>query len=132
MKVFLSAYHNIKCSTKILTLKISSKPVWSILPFASTIGLGPARLHIKKIILIISLNELKNDKTIIVTKPNKGYGTVILNKSDYVSKLKVILGDRRTFKKNTEDLYKTIIKLEDWNNRLMDNLFKSGCICETL
>ena len=47
---------------------------------------------------IKELKQLKNDKNIIITKPDKGSGVVILNSSDYVSKMENILNDCTKFK----------------------------------
>ena len=75
-----------------------------------------------------SLEELRSDKNIIIYKPDKGTGTVILHKSDYITEMELILDDKINFNKSTDDLYKTIMKFEDKNNRLIEQLFKSGAI----
>ena len=77
------------------------------------------RLSPHEKVLIQSLTELKKDKNIIVSKPDKGNGIVIQNKSEYVTKMESILGDRVNFTRCTEDLYKSILKFEDKNNRLV-------------
>ena len=53
---------------------------------------------------------------------------MILNRSDYDSKMIQILGDETVFSQVKEDTYKHIIKLEDKNNRIVDQLLKSKCI----
>ena len=80
--------------------------------------------------LLQALSELKKNQNIIVTKPDKGNATVILNKADYVYKMEQILADPINFKKLSSDLYKTIIKYEDRNNTLVDDLFKKSAINE--
>lgn len=65
------------------------------------------------------LENLRKDKDIIVTKPDKGKGIVILNKSDYILKTKDILDDSSKFKKLEGDWFKIILKLEDKLNRLL-------------
>ena len=45
------------------------------------------------------LRNLASDTSIIVTKPDKGKGVVLMNKCDYVRKMLTILGDTCTFLK---------------------------------
>ena len=71
---------------------------------------------------------MKRDKNITFCKPNKGTGVVILNKSDYITKMELILDENVNFKKSTDDLYLTMIKFEYKNNRLIEQSFKSGTI----
>ena len=44
-----------------------------------------------------TLNNLKNDKSIVILKFDKGNGVVILDKSDYIKKMLVILNDKDKF-----------------------------------
>ena len=44
------------------------------------------------------IKELKNDKNITITKPDKGFSVVISNSSDYVSKIENLLNDCTKFK----------------------------------
>ena len=86
------------------------------------------------------LAQLKKDKNLIITKPDKGRGVVILNKVDYVHKTNEILNDETKFKKVNGDCFKIILKLEDKLNRLLrsiknklpdnifDYLFASGSL----
>ena len=37
------------------------------------------------------IKELKNDNNLIITKPDKGNGCVLINKSDYLGKM-ILLG----------------------------------------
>ena len=46
---------------------------------------------------------MKKPTDIVFCKPNKGNGTVILNKEDYTSKVKDILSDVKKFKKLPDD-----------------------------
>ena len=39
---------------------------------------------------LATLKELSSDNSIVVTKPDKGSGVVILNKSDYIKKMETI------------------------------------------
>ena len=78
------------------------------------------------------LKQLSSDKNIIVTKPDKGTGVVILNKSDYLRKMKQILDDPSKFEKVNTDILKTILKLEDKTNRFIDKLYKLKIVNENL
>ena len=45
-----------------------------------------------------ALDSLRKDKSIIVSKPDKGQGVAILNKCDYIAKMESILQDQTIFK----------------------------------
>ena len=45
-----------------------------------------------------AIKLLRSNKAILITKPDKGSGVVILNKSDYVNKMECILSDISKFK----------------------------------
>ena len=46
-----------------------------------------------------AINRLQNNHVIIITKPDKGSGVVVLNKSDHVDKMNKILNDQSKFKR---------------------------------
>ena len=46
-----------------------------------------------------ALTDLRNDDSIIITKPDKGNGIVIVNKLDYLNKMKQLISDETKFKK---------------------------------
>ena len=46
---------------------------------------------------IEAIKNLKNNKKIVITRPDKGSGVVLLNKEDYVDKIKSILKDHSKF-----------------------------------
>ena len=46
---------------------------------------------------IAALRELRNNKEIIITRPDKGNGTVLMNKTDYIARMMEILGDETKF-----------------------------------
>ena len=89
---------------------------------------------------IEELDSLKKDKSIIITKPDKGKGVVILNKTEYIEKTIEILNDDTKFKELQGNWFKIILKLEDKLNRLLrsiknklpentfDYLFASGSL----
>lgn len=55
---------------------------------------------------IIILKGLKNDKSIIITKPDKGREVMVLNKHEYIKRLNVLINETK-FKFN-EDCFKYI------------------------
>ena len=44
-----------------------------------------------------AIKSLRSNEQILITKPDKGSGVVILNKSDYIQKLGYILDDKTKF-----------------------------------
>ncbi|CAF1659013.1 unnamed protein product [Adineta ricciae] len=48
--------------------------------------------------MLNAVRNLRNDKTIHITKPDKGRGVVILDHSDYLSKMNEIVNDTNTFR----------------------------------
>lgn len=65
------------------------------------------------------LKELGSNKDVIIVKPDKGKGVVIMNRDDYLRKMKVILNDNTKFRKVNGDLFDINVKLEDKLNRLL-------------
>ena len=59
--------------------------------------------------IIATLKHLSEDDSIVIIKPDKGNGIVILNKNDYLSKIETILQDSTKFKRLTDDWFKIII-----------------------
>ena len=52
------------------------------------------------VMIMFSLNEInENNENIIITKPDKGSGIVILNKNDFIDKMLGILDDLSKFEK---------------------------------
>ena len=78
--------------------------------------------------LIDALKELSRNKDLVITQPDKGTGVVLMNKMDYIRKMEDILQDTSKFVISEENLFKSVIKLEDKHNRLMDTLFKNNII----
>ena len=50
-----------------------------------------------------ALTDLRKDDSIIITKPDKGNGVVIINKLDYLNKMKLLISDATKFKKLTQN-----------------------------
>ena len=76
------------------------------------------------------LKKLSEQETIVITRPDKGKGTVILNKTDYVEKMNNILSDESKFCKVGEPSFSTIFKVEDKINRFLKSLKENGTISE--
>jgi len=71
------------------------------------------------------LQSLQKDNTIIITKPDKGRGVVILNKCDYKQKMMAILNDHTKFKRITAEVSTHLLYLEDKLNRLLRTIKSS-------
>ena len=69
---------------------------------------------------------------ILVLRPDKGNGVVLLDRSDYVQKMNVILDDKTKFKKVSGSLKKLLIKGEDHVNRTLNELVKAGKLSDDL
>ena len=74
------------------------------------------------------LKELSKRDDIIVCKPDKGQGVVILNKDDYENKITDILSDNSKFVEVNNSGEKLIIKNEDQLNNFLRKLKKSKVI----
>ena len=75
------------------------------------------------------LKELSHDKSIYISKPDKGNSIVVLNKQDYIAKVNRILSDKTKFQviDNVEE-QKLIMKLEDKLNHVLRGYKKDGRI----
>ena len=72
---------------------------------------------------IESLRKLGNNRDLIVTKPDKGNGVVIMNRSDYDQKMLHILNDTTKFQPvDDTNQYKIIYRIEDKINRFLSKL----------
>ena len=79
-----------------------------------------------------SLIKLKSDKFIIITRPDKGRGTVVIKKDDYINKLKHILSDTSKFTVITDNPFHYITNLEDQLARLLRQLLKLNVITKNI
>ena len=79
---------------------------------------------------INTLNDLKNDSSIIITKPDKGNGVVSLNKDDYNRKMDEILPDNSKFELLDEDPIKVTLQRENQVKTLLKKLKASNSIDE--
>ena len=48
---------------------------------------------------IAAIKELKRNKEVIISRPDKGNGVVIMNRAEYVDKMNVILADDSKFER---------------------------------
>ena len=76
------------------------------------------------------LTWLRRDQSIIIVKPDKGNGLVILNKSDYHEKMNDILADETKFQKLDEDPVKLTLKREIIIKNFLKELNKNGIISD--
>ena len=78
-----------------------------------------------------ALRELQNNKDIIIFKPDKRSGVVIMNKSDYINKIHSILNDCSKFQKS--DSTKDNIEINEQRMvECLKRLKEQGTINETL
>ena len=50
------------------------------------------------------LKKLRNDKEIVILRPDKGSGVVVLNRRDYEKSIKNLINDKTKFKELTQDI----------------------------
>ena len=76
------------------------------------------------------LSKFSKNKNIIVTKPDKGRGVVILNKDKYLESMSTILSDSSKFRIISDPIRKYCTKIEDKINRFLSQLKHLNCIDE--
>ena len=76
------------------------------------------------------LKKLSKNKAIIICRPDKGRGVVILNRHDYVQKMENILSDSSKFVEVGDPQYNLIFKAEDKINRTIKQLKDKGMLSE--
>ena len=77
------------------------------------------------------LKKLAQDKSIVILKPDKGNGIVILNRADYNNKVMNILRDESKFElSNNQDIYQVVTRLEDKMIRILRKLKINKCISD--
>ena len=78
------------------------------------------------------LRSLKELDDIVITRPDKGAGTVILDKKDYLSKMKEILNDNSKFRfLGPVQTHDHTEKIENKLRRLLSKLLKNDFITKT-
>ena len=68
------------------------------------------------------LKQLSLNTDLVITKPDKGKGTVILNKRDYTLKMSTILADQSKFECIGSPTFQPIFRIENRNNRFLKSL----------
>lgn len=68
------------------------------------------------------IKKLSKNEEIVVTRPDKGKGTVILNRDEYIDKVENVLSDETKFRKVGNPDYSTIFRVEDRINRFLKYL----------
>ena len=77
-----------------------------------------------------ALKDLSKDENIVILKPDKGNGIVLLNKQDYINKVNVILDDSSKFEIVDNTALKLIHKLESKIRTFLGKLKKDKIITE--
>ena len=72
----------------------------------------------------LALKDLIENRDLIIQKSDKGNTVVVLNKNDYISKIKVILSDSSKFQKLSIDQNKVLNHIVHMENRITDVLKK--------
>ena len=78
-----------------------------------------------------ALNDLRKDDSIIITRPDKGNGVVIINKLDYLNKMKQLISDETKCKKlarNPTTSY-FVSGILCFRHTLFPAYFVSGILC---
>ena len=83
-----------------------------------------------------ALHSLSRDKSLVITRPDKGNGVVLLDKSDYISKVNTVLEDSTKFQKVEGEIpLKLVFRQEDKINRILQKhisgVDSSGRRCAT-
>ena len=80
-----------------------------------------------------ALRNLSKKKDLVIVRPDKGNGVVILNKADYIDKVELLLSDTEKFKLLDYDVLDLCIKCEGQLIRfLRDTLLKQRAISESV
>ena len=80
---------------------------------------------------VTTLEKLKSNSNIVICKPDKGNGIVLLDKEDYVRKMEDILGDSTKFAKLPDNVFLLVLKQEDKVNNYLRSLKAKGVIDST-
>ena len=90
--------------------------------FSSVFKVGDVRL----------LRALSRNPNVIVTRPDKGRGVVILDRSNYTNSVHGIISDSSKFQEITEPITKFSLKIEDKVNNFLRKLKSSSFITDQL
>ena len=75
-----------------------------------------------------ALLNLSKDESILIIRPDKGNGVVLINRDDYVTKMHHILHDHTKFDLINDDILLKILNKEEKINRLLRKLKSEGTI----
>ena len=79
------------------------------------------------------IGNLKKDDSVIISKPDKGNGCVILDKTDYTNKMQEIIGDKTKFTLlGPANKFDNINKVEDEIVKILKNLLYTKEINEDI
>ena len=79
------------------------------------------------------LKNLGSNKNLVITKPDKGNGVVLMNKDDYIQKMLHILNDPTKFQIiDSDEQFKLIHKVEDKINRFLSKLKSKKVITDSV
>jgi hypothetical protein len=87
---------------------------------------------------IVTLKDLKllkslgSNSAIVITKPDKGRGVVIVNKDTYISSVSSLISDPSKFRRVTEPIEKISSKIEDKINRFLLKLKNSNLLTDDI
>ena len=76
------------------------------------------------------LKTLSKRDDLVITRPDKGKGTVLLNKIEYIEKIEAILEDDRKFQKIGTPTFSAIFRVEDRINRFLKYLKDNSIITQ--
>ena len=76
------------------------------------------------------LKKLARMKDIILCRPDKGKGVVLMNRNDYINKMNSVLSDSTKFVEVGSPQFSTIFKIEDKINRTLKQLKDNSSITE--
>ena len=79
---------------------------------------------------IKSLRTLAKDESIVVSRPDKGRGVVIVDRVNYLGSMNKIISDRSKFKLISEPIHQFSLKMEDKINNFLRKLKKSAVISD--
>ena len=73
---------------------------------------------------MVVLKNLGFNKDLVITRPDKGNGVVILDNQNYLMRMQAALDDYTKFTKLKEDWKSTVFKYQDKVSRFVDKIFK--------
>ena len=76
------------------------------------------------------LKALGGRQDLVVCRPDKGNGVVLLDRADYVGKMKELLQDETKFAVTNESPFKIVFRVEDKINRFLRNLLETRIISD--